>query len=116
MNLLLTADNDLAIIDGSLKKVTGAEEIAQKIKQVLLASEGDWFLDLEQGLPFFQTIFLKATSVSAIESIYLDAIGSVPGVIDIVSFRLDYDPSTREASITFKVNTSDGVLDFNLEV
>lgn len=115
MNLLLTEHSDLAIIDGGLQYVTGIDEIAQKTKDVLTRSEGDWFLDLDQGLPFFQEIFRKAQSLSYIENIYLDTIGSIPGIIDIVQFRIDFEPATRVADITFKATTSDGVLNFNLE-
>ena len=116
MNLLLTTDNDLKLIDGSLTLVEGIDEVAQKIKQVLLSVRGDWFLDLDLGLPFFQEILKKATSVSAVENIYLDAISGVPGVLDITKFRLDFQSSTRTANIVFEVTTSNGVLNYNVEV
>jgi len=116
MNLLLTTDNDLKLIDGSLALVDSIDEVAQKLKQVLLAVQGDWFLDLDLGLPLFQEILRKATSVSAVENIYLDAISAVPGVLDITKFRLDYQNDTRTANISFEVTTSDGVLNYNVEV
>lgn len=116
MNLLLTADNDLKIVDGSLQLVTGVDEIAQNIKDVLLDVQGDWFLNLDQGLPLFQEILRKAASVTAIENTYLDAISSVAGVLDIEEFRIDFDPATRTASITFRAQTSDGVLNYNVEI
>jgi hypothetical protein len=116
MNLLLTNDNDLKIIDGSLATVDGIDEVAQKLKQVLLAVQGDWFLDLDLGLPLFSLILQKATSISAIENTYIDAIAAVPGVLDITKFRLDYVEETRTANITFEVTTSDGVLNYNVEV
>lgn len=115
MNLQLTTDNDLAIVDGGLKYVNGLDEIAQKTRNVLQCSQGDWFLDLDQGLPFFQEIFRKAQSLSYIENIYLEAINSVPGIIDINEFKVEFEPSTRVVNITFKAATSDGVLNFNLE-
>lgn len=116
MNLLLTTDNDLKLIDGSLALVDGIEEVAQKLKQVLLAVQGDWFLDLDLGLPLFPFILQKATSVSAIENLYIDTIAAVPGVLDITKFRLDFDNATRSANISFEVTTSDGVLNYNVEV
>lgn len=116
MNLLLTADNDLAIVDGSLKLITGVEEITQKIKQVLTCSKADWFLDLDLGLPFFQQLLQKSTSAALVEATYLTTISAIPGVLDILEFRLDYEPTTRSASIAFKVSTSDGVIDFNQEI
>jgi hypothetical protein len=112
MNIGLTNDQDLAIIDSNLSLVTGIEELRQLVKQVLLSFQGDWFLDLDLGLPYFQQILVKSTSISAVENIYLDAISSVRGILDIVSFNLDFNPKTRRADITFSALTSDGVLDF----
>jgi len=113
MNIGLTDDQDIEIIDANLSIVTKIEELRQLIKQVLLSFQGDWFLDLNLGLPYFQTILAKATSIAAVESIYLDALVAIPGVLDIVSFNLVFNPATRKADITFSAITSDGVIDFS---
>lgn len=118
MNLLLESEGDTAgdiiVVDGALPLVEGLDEIAQLCKQHLLVSEGDWFLDIELGLPFFQHILRKTTSLSGIEGIYLTAIARVPGVININSFSLDFDPGTRSLNIIFQAQTTQGVLNFNL--
>ncbi len=115
MNISLSNDNDIQIIDGGLPLVTGIEEIRQLCGQILRSFQGDWFLNLDKGMPYFQTILLKATSVSGIEAIYLDVIGRIPGIIDIRTFTLSYDPANRILNIAFTAQTTDGVLDFNLE-
>ena len=114
MNIGVTEDQDINIVDSNLELVEGIEEIRQLTKQTLLSFEGDWFLDLDLGLPYFQTILQKATSISAIEGIYLDAIAATPGIIDILTFNLTLEPGTRKADIRFSARTSDGVLDFNI--
>lgn len=113
MNIGVTNQQDIAIIDGNLSIVTGIEEIRQLIKQRLLSFQGEWFLNFNQGMPYFQTILKKATTLSAIENIYINTIIQTPGVIDIETFRLDFDPATRRANITFRALTTNGVLDFN---
>jgi hypothetical protein len=115
MNISLSGDNDIQIIDAGLPLVTGIEEIRQLVGQTLRSFEGDWFLDLDLGLPYFQTILQKATSVSGIEAIYLSAIGAIPGIVDILTFNLSFDPANRIMNIAFSAQTTDGVLDFNLE-
>ena len=113
MNISLDSNNDIAIVDGGLPLVTGIEETRQLLKQTLQSFRGDWFLNLDLGLPYFQTILRKSTTVSAIENIYLEAIASVKGVLDIDTFNLSFNPATREADITFRVITSNGLLDFS---
>jgi len=113
MNILLLG-MDIGIVDGGLPMVTGIDEVRQAITSALLSFEGDWFLDLDLGMPYFQTILQKSTTLSEIETIFLDTISQVPGVLDIETFTLDLDPATRVLDIATRVRTSDGVLDYNL--
>ncbi len=113
MNVLLSKDNDIVPVDGNLGLVSGIEELSQLAKQNLLSVKGDWFLNLDAGLPMYETILRKSTTMSEVEQIYLDAITQIPGVISIESFNLDFDEKTRTANITFRAITSDGMLDYN---
>jgi hypothetical protein len=114
MNLLLNSQSDIEVVDGALPLVEGIDEIAQQTKQQLSASVGDWFLDIEQGLPYFQLILKKTTTLSAIEGIYLTAIAKIPGIVNVNSFTLDFEPTTRALNIIFSAQTREGVLNFNL--
>ena len=105
---------DIAVIDGALPMVIGIEEVQQSLTNSLSSFEGEWFLDLGLGMPHFQIILDKATSLSTIESYFLDAIVAVPGVLDIETFDMEFFADTRSLDITTRVRTSDGVLDFNL--
>jgi hypothetical protein len=113
MNIFLDGNNDIAMVDGGLLLITGIEETRQLLQQTLSFFQADWFLDLNLGLPYFQTILQKATSISAVEGIYLDTIAAVPGVLDIETFNLAFDKTTRRADVTFRVVTSNGILDFS---
>lgn len=114
--MILETDNnqDLFVRDGDLATVEGIDEIKQLVGDTLRSFEGDWFLDLELGMPYFQTIFKKATSIADIESVYLDAISSIDGILDITKFDLDYASGERTLNVTFTAVTSDGILNFNL--
>ncbi len=114
MNIFLDSNNDIAMVDGGLLLVTGIEEIRQLLGQTLRSFQADWFLNLDLGLPYLQTMFQKITSLAAIEGVFLEAIAAVPGVLDIETFNLSFDKTTRKADVTFRVTTSDGVLDFTL--
>lgn len=113
MNIDLSDDNDIVMKDGGLPLVTGIEELRQLVTQVLAAFEGDWFLNLDSGMPYFQTILRKATSVSQIEGIYLETIANIPGILDIETFNLEFEAQSRTLDISFRAITTDGVLNFN---
>jgi hypothetical protein len=112
MNIGLTEDLDIAIVDGGLWMVTGKEEIRQLLIQKLLRIKGEWFLDLDDGLEYFEVILEKGTSLADIEAIYINEIISTPGVIDINEFNLIYNPTTRQADITCQIDTVDGEINF----
>ena len=114
MNVGLNEFNDIYVVDGDLPLVTQLEEIRQMVGQVLRSFQGDWFLDLDLGMPYYQTIFEKATSVSDIEGIFLRKIAEIPGILDITKFDLDYDTRNRGLNIIFTAKTTDGILNFNL--
>lgn len=114
MNIFVDNNNDIVMVDGGLLLVTGLEEMRQSVGQALRSFEGDWFLNLELGLPYFQSILQKATSVSEVENIFLDTISNIPGVLDLETFQLSFDKTTRRADISFRALTSNGILDFNL--
>lgn len=115
MNIDLSSDNDIVMIDGGLPLVTGLEELRQLVTQVLASFEGDWFLNLDSGMPYFQTILVKATSVAQIEGIYLETIANIPGILDIETFNLEFEAQSRTLDISFRARTTDGVLNFNTD-
>ena len=112
MNISVDSNNDITMVDGGLPLVTGLEEIRQSITQSLSSFQEDWFLNLDLGIPYFQTILKKATSLSEVESIYLEVIASTTGVLDITSFNMVLDTGTRILEVELTADTSDGVLDF----
>lgn len=113
MNIGLTDDLDIGIVDGGLWLVTGKEEIRQLLIQKLLRIQGEWFLNLDNGLPYFDVILEKGTSLADIEAIYINTIITTPGVIDINEFDLIFNPATRQADITCQIDTVEGELNFS---
>ena len=113
MNIGVTSDQDIAIVDANLSLVTGLEEIQQLVQQRLLSFRGDWFLDLQLGMPYFQEILRKETTLSGVELAYLDTISRVPGILSIDTFELIPDAANRIANIKFTATTTNGVLNFN---
>ncbi len=88
--------NDIELIDGS-------DAIAQHLLIRLRLFRGEWFVDQRVGIPYYESILLKAPNLIAVRGIFRAAIVSTPGVEQIERFDLDFDPSVRELQIDFSV-------------
>lgn len=111
-DLFLDANGDLAM-------VSDGEEVVQHVKQRLDFFQGDWFLDLSQGLPWYQEIlgprrFNTATSQQAYTESFLKAeILGTPGVTGLLTFAFTFDEVNRAARFDFRFDTLWG--DFGTE-
>lgn len=83
----------------------GAEAVAQGVLVRLRNIKGEWFLDLENGVPWFQSILGSKYSEPEIRGIVSDAIGKSPGVTEIISLVISFSSSTRSLDIAFETRT-----------
>lgn len=109
MDLLLNEDtNDLVFINGACpvtQKLT--DVVSQRLKITLYTFLGEWFLDTDIGVPYFQQIFGKVRSKSTVDLIFQRIIANDPDVIEILSFESDLAATTRGYSMTFQVRVAD---------
>ena len=82
-DFLLTAEGDMDFSNG---KISFTNDIGQKIKIHLNSFLGEWFLDRDYGVPYFQSIFHKRLSKENIDSIFTTQIQNIDGVKQIISF------------------------------
>lgn len=116
MDLLLVdtidADNpdvhDLRLTDGQVSLVDGADAVVQHIKIRLQFFAGEWFLDLREGLPYFQEILVKGPNLGRIRALFRATILETPGVLLVDRLDLDLDSSTRNLDVTFRATLEDG--------
>ncbi len=100
--------NDIVMDGDSPATVEGVDLIAQHVRAILLICQGEWFLDLAAGTPWFQRIIGHKFSPGQINITVRDAILSVDGVAsikDIVSVR---GSAPRSADIRVTVLTTQG--------
>lgn len=86
--------SDLQIIDGS-------EAIAQHLRIRLQFFLGEWFLNRDIGIPYFQDVFIKAPSTSVVRRIIRDVVAGTPGVAEVTDLLVDYEPADRRLNISF---------------
>jgi len=109
-DIQLDTTHDIVIAsNGELQMLDGARRVAQQIKVTLLAFLGEWFLDVDFGVPYFESILVKTPRWAAINAILRAKIIDVPGVQRVRRLDLDFNHAARHLSVTFEAETPDGL-------
>jgi len=117
MDIKMASNSMDILVEGSdLQIVEGKDATVQYLKQVLSAFKGEWFLNIEFGIDYHGKVLIKDPDPNVLETIFKEAILSVPGVLEIIEFQLLVDPATREYEIDFTCSTIDGDVKFNEEI
>jgi hypothetical protein len=104
---------DLVFENGDIALVSGADAVKQAIRQELRFFAGEWFLDLDYGVPYYKDVFIKNPNPQILEGVFTDKILNTPGVLELMEFNLDYDPASRRLSCSFLARGFDGMIDFS---
>lgn len=110
---LNTSTWDLQITNGDLVLIEDKEALSQYLRQRLQTFLGEWFLNVEEGIPYFQEVMSKGTGLEAISSIFKKAILETAGVQGLESFEIDFDPVNRTLELEFAAQSVAGVINFN---
>ncbi|MNG96778.1 hypothetical protein D3C79_558580 [compost metagenome] len=108
MDLRLEPDaHDILFVNGEtpVTQLT-SEVVAQRLKITLFTFWGEWFLNRNIGVPYYQQIFGKVRRKSTIDTIMQGIIYDDPDVIEILTFTSDLD-AHRKYTMTFTVRVSD---------
>ena len=101
----LDSKNDLILDNGVFVKVEDGAQVASKIRTNLLTYLGEWFLDENTGVPYFQRIFVKPVDLADAESIIKQVILQTDGVKSLVSFETSFDGTSRGFGVDARVKT-----------
>lgn len=101
---------DLLLSGGDLVIVRDAESIKQAVVIRLNFLRGEWFLDTDTGMPYFQNILVKSPNLAAIRSIFNDEILSVAGINSVINLTLDYNRQARRLNVSWRAASDLGEL------
>ena len=99
----LDDNHDMTFGQGSSNYIADLDAVSQMIVTKLLLFVGEWWQDLNDGLPLWQKILGKVgASKKVIDGIIQDRILQVPYVTGISSFysQMDMNARTYKAAIT----------------
>jgi len=105
-DLLLGSDNDL-VIGKDLSFTSGVQAVAQSCRIALQMFAGEWFLNLDVGIPYWDEILGQkpAVAIPAAELAFRDALRNVVGVLSIPVLTVQYVGATRALNVTWQVST-----------
>ncbi len=105
---LETEDRDFALFEGDLVLCRDARAVAQHVENRFRFFLGEWFLDLREGVPYFQIVLVKGPNIPVIRQLFMKVITTTPGMADVVNFDMTYDAKERTLYYQWQGTTDAG--------
>lgn len=106
------ATNRLVMESGDLVLTQGQDTIQQHLISRLRSFRQEWFLNLDEGVPYFQEVLKKNPNPKIIDAIFKDVIVNTDGVIELTEFDLKFDTEARKLLVAFTCETLEGEINF----
>ncbi len=98
---------DLHLMNGQIHFWDGDNANYQKVVTLLKFFKGEWFLNTEEGLPYFQSVLVHNPNLAVISSIFRKALLAAPGAV-ACTVKVVRDNATRTATVAFTVQFDSG--------
>ncbi len=106
-DLLLTEDGDL-YLSAETGDVTITDSVVQSIIIHLKWFLGEWRMNPDYGMPYYEDVFVKNPNTTLIKSKVRKELLSIEEVSSVEGVEVSVNNATRRASITFSVTLKDG--------
>jgi len=110
IDLLLGDDNDL-VVTTDLAFVRGIAGVAQLCRIAVQMFAGEWFLDLDVGIPYWQEIFGQTPDIAMLNARvgFRQELLAIDGVLEILVLEVEFDNAlSRTLTVTWQVRTAVG--------
>lgn len=103
---------DIKVTSAEVAFTSGVDSIRQHLEIRLQTFLGEWFLDTNLGVSFFDDVFKKNPDITILNAVFTKQILDTPGVLSLTSLSFDLQ-NNRELFIDLSVITEAGVLDYS---
>jgi hypothetical protein len=109
-DLLLDRQNDLVFENGDFKWSSGIPGVMQECRIKMQMFEGEWFLNLEAGIPYWTEILGQRPdiAITAAAAAFNDALLSTEDVKDVTKMSVIQEPGTRRLLVQWSVRCKFG--------
>lgn len=106
---MLSATGDYVMGQGGANYLVDSREaVAQEVQTTLLVFQGEWFLDVTAGVPWFTQVAGVGT-IPIYDQIIKEAILNVEGVTAIAKYSSTLNRATRSLNVSVTINTQFGI-------
>lgn len=109
----LDVNGDVVIEKNDIKLAYDTELLMQKIRQVLNTNQGEWWLDVKEGIPV-QKVLKKNPNLAMVRDYVRSAIAQVDASLQMT--RCDIAIKGRALNIAFEVSGKSGTAAVDMEV
>mgnify|MGYP000170257016 CR=1 FL=1 len=113
-DIRLSPGGDIDLTNGSLNLVDGVDAVTQLLNQRLKFFYGEWFLNLDSGIPYFEKVFQKNPNPSVLDSLFKRVILGTPGILRLLEFQMTLDTTKRTLAVKGKAVSTTGNVNFNI--
>ena len=104
------------IATSGVQFATETVEVAQTVKTRLQLFLGEYFRDITDGTPWWESILGKEGTLSSKEAAIKNRIIRTDGVTQILSFDTDFDINTRAYTVTAAILTIYGETELSVTI
>lgn len=95
---------DLRLDAGKVVMLSGADYVRQKLSSRFRWWLGEWFLNLEEGIPYRRDVFVKDPDIDVIRALFRNVLRTVVEIANISRFDVAFDATTRLLTFDFEVS------------
>lgn len=106
MTMLAVANNDLAMVNGSLVEVSGVEEVRQHLEMRLKLWRGELWYNTDDGVDYADLVFPARDQAEVLGELRKVA-AATPGVTDVVLVLVSATPEKMVVAGTFIADLAD---------
>ena len=108
--------NDIAHQDGVITFYTGEDETIQSIRTCLRRIEGEWFLDINAGLPYFGGQMLGGKDLEYVKLLIREELLRIEGVQKVTEINILLNKDTKKVSVYAEIELNQNVYKITEEI
>ena len=85
--------------------IEGTPATAQAVTTRLRLFKGEWFLNLNSGVPWYQEVLIKPARLAHINTLIRNVILQTEGVAKLLKFELTFERDIRKLRVAFSATT-----------
>ena len=116
IDLALDADGDLDLAANDVVMTSGLAAVAQNIDIIISTFRGEWFLDEDSGVPYFQDILGHKYDEKKVLKAFREQILKVRNVLRLAILTAEFNRATRELTINYTAISAFGEIEGSTEI